>query len=451
MINEIITHKEEDTFLDYTKGIFKVGGCVRDELLGTPADDIDFVVVGSSHKEMIDNGFIHIGGQKGLPVYKGRSPVLGGDEMHDHALARIEVSNGGGHNDFQTITKNITLTEDLRRRDLTINAIACIDGKTYFDPFKGIKDIRNKVLRHTSKHFVEDPVRVLRLARFAAKYPDFTIASQTKHLVSQMRENLYELTPSRVLKELVKALKLEKPSLFFRALRELDVLDLVFPELHRMIPCQQNPEYHYEGNLFEHTMLVVDCAKGLSNKTEVVMAALYHDIAKPASLEKYDNYHHHNDGKLVSEEVAQLRERYAITNEMRDIITAGAKYHYILHTLHLMSAKKVLTKVSEKDFPKKMNGIENLFTISMADAHGRYIVTDEGLIVDGEHCGRYKNRDKVHALKKIQKFVSGYKSGNFIQAFKNKFKREPTIKEIKAAQERAKISFIQKVLEDLNY
>jgi tRNA nucleotidyltransferase (CCA-adding enzyme) len=205
------------------KQIYQVGGCVRDGLLGISNSDIDLVAVGYKEDDFKD--LIKIG--KDFPVFID-------ENGYELALARVDKKISKGYNGFSIDTTNITLEDDLKRRDLTINSIAYdTKNKKYIDPFGGMNDIKNKILRHTSQAFVEDPLRVLRLARFQAKFIDFTIANETVSLIKSMKNELRTLEPNRVYKEIQKVFTLKRADIFFTTLQKLDVLDVVFPIIYK--------------------------------------------------------------------------------------------------------------------------------------------------------------------------------------------------------------------------
>jgi tRNA nucleotidyltransferase (CCA-adding enzyme) len=203
------------------KKIYQVGGSIRDKLLDIQSSDIDLVAVGYTEDDF--SHLIKIG--KDFPVFLN-------EQNQEIALAREDKKIANGYNGFSTNTTNVTIEDDLKRRDLTINSIAYdIENDKYIDPFNGISDINNKILRHTSDSFTEDPLRVLRIARFQAKFPNFTIDTKTKQFIYLMRNELQSLEPNRVYKELKKVLLLENSHLFFITLKELKVLDVVFPNI----------------------------------------------------------------------------------------------------------------------------------------------------------------------------------------------------------------------------
>lgn len=204
--------------------IYKVGGCIRDELLNKKPKDIDYVVINSSEEEMLKLGFEKVG--KSFPVF------LHPDTRDEYALARTEKNTGNGYNDFITNTKNVSLIQDLKRRDLTINAIAKDENNNYIDPFNGIQDIKNKILRHTSEKFIEDPLRIIRIARFNARYPEFKIAKETKILIKEMinKDMLKNITNERYWKEISRVFFEKKPFLFFKILNEFDALKYIIKD-----------------------------------------------------------------------------------------------------------------------------------------------------------------------------------------------------------------------------
>ena len=240
------------------KKLYQVGGCVRDKLLGITISDIDWVAVGYEESDF-----------KHLDKIGKDFPVFLNENNEEIALARTERKIGKGYNDFSTSIENVTLEEDLRRRDLTINSIA-FDNTTnkYIDPYDGIQDIKDKILRHTSDAFKEDPLRVLRLARFKAKFPDFIVASETKEFVKYMKKELRFLQPDRVYKEIEKVLELDHSEVFFETLLDLNVLDVIFPSI-----------YNQNHNIFLESMNIL---KILKNESKLLkLTAIYHKINNP--------------------------------------------------------------------------------------------------------------------------------------------------------------------------
>ena len=271
------------------KKIYQVGGCVRDKLLNIPSSDIDYVAVGYSADEFKD-----------LELVGKDFPAFLNEDGCEIALARVEKKISNGYNGFETKIENVTIQEDLKRRDLTINSIAYDqENQKYIDPYGGLNDIKNKVLRHTSNSFVEDPLRVLRLCRFQAKFPDFTIALETKQFIKNMKTELKYLQKDRVYKEIKKVFELKHSDIFFKTLLNLDVLDILFPNIYNLTKYSENSIYHQEKDIFTHTMMVL---QELQNETQLLKTtALFHDIAKPIMYEKTDgkNAGGHDNPKYV--------------------------------------------------------------------------------------------------------------------------------------------------------
>lgn len=339
-----------------------VGGFVRDYFLNIESNDIDFVVKDSSPKEMLKLGFTNVGND--FPVF-----LLNG---HEFALCRQERKSSAGYNGFETVTNKITFQEDLLRRDLTINAMLIDSKGVFFDPFNGKEDLDNKILRHVSEAFAEDPVRVLRLARFTAKYKGFTIHEDTKKLAKSLKPELESLTPERVYKELVKVLQTDNPSQFFKTLKDLDLLDVLFPELFLMIGLKHNPRNHAEGDVFEHTMKVLDMASIMSKSINVRFAALYHDIGKP-HVETNENFsfHGHETTDLVVEQFDILRERLRVPTDTFRLGLAVAINHHRIHRLDQLSYKALQRMLTAGYFPKKEIFLEEFIIAIDADAQGR--------------------------------------------------------------------------------
>ena len=293
------------------KKLYQVGGCVRDGLLGIKSSDIDWVAVGYSEDDFKD--YERIG--KDFPVFLN-------DNNEEIALARVERKSGHGYNDFIANTSNVTLQEDLSRRDLTINSIAYdMEENIFIDPYEGIKDIEQKVLRHTSDAFREDPLRVLRLARFQTKFKNFTINSKTKELVKSMKSELKYLQKDRVYKEVKKVFDLDEVNIFFQTLLDLDVLEELFPIVYKLT---KNNNFHKimnllkevskESELIKYTMLYINCMKSSF------------DINLPLKLQKNIIFLIQNQHKLSNlnnislEEIASFFESFrknkTLLNEM---------------------------------------------------------------------------------------------------------------------------------------
>ena len=277
--------------------LYLVGGAVRDELLGKVTHDEDYCVTGMTVEDF----------GKLFPEahVRGKSFAVFDIDGKEFAMARTESKQGIGHKEFDIITDpKITIEQDLARRDITINAIAkdVLTGEI-IDPFSGQKDIINKIIRATTTHFKEDPLRVYRVARFAAQL-EFEVDNETINQMMELKDELNSLSKERVFTELNKALNTEKPSIFFEVLRKADVLDIHFKEIKDLIGAEQPPKYHPEGDAYNHTMLVLDMAADLTRdyeenrKLEIRFSALVHDLGKGVTpKEQYPHhYGHENTG-----------------------------------------------------------------------------------------------------------------------------------------------------------
>jgi len=254
---------------------FLVGGAVRDELLGLPVTDRDWVVVGSNPREMLDAGYKSVG--KDFPVF------LHPETHEEYALARVERKTGSGYQGFEfTADKTVTLEEDLSRRDLTINAMAKRENGELVDPFNGEADIKNRILRHVSHAFVEDPVRVLRVARFMARFAhlNFKVAEDTQQLMKSMVDNreVDHLVAERVWQEMKAALSTPSPVAFFNTLKQCNALSRILPEVDALSGVPQPIKWHPEGDAYVHTMMTMEQAVLLSSEPDVRFATLCHDL-----------------------------------------------------------------------------------------------------------------------------------------------------------------------------
>lgn len=275
--------------------LYLVGGAVRDKLLGKESHDEDYCVTGMTADE-----FKHLFPESKV---RGKSFEVFSIENKEFALARKEKKIGEGHKKFKIITgKEITIEEDLARRDITINSIAQeVLTNQIIDPFNGIKDLENKLISATTEAFKEDPLRVYRVARFAANL-NFTVEEKTIQLMQTLKEELKTLSKERVFEEFKKALKSEKPSVFFEVLKKANVLDIHFKEIQQLIGALQPKEYHPEGDAFVHTMMVLDYTSNLTDNLEIRFSALVHDLGKGLTpKEEYPHHYHHeiNGIKLV--------------------------------------------------------------------------------------------------------------------------------------------------------
>ena len=254
---------------------FVVGGAVRDGLLGEPVNDRDWVVTGASPQDMLDAGYLPVG--KDFPVF------LHPDTHEEYALARTERKTGPGYRGFEVhAAPDVTLEDDLRRRDLTINAIAQQADGTLVDPYHGQRDLQAKVLRHVSEAFTEDPVRILRLARFAARWPEFTVAPETDALMKRMVEagEVDSLVAERVWQELSRGLMERAPARMFEVLRGVGALARLIPEVDALFGVPQPPQHHPEIDTGVHTLMVLDRCAATAQPLPVRYACLVHDLGK---------------------------------------------------------------------------------------------------------------------------------------------------------------------------
>ncbi|MBT4836964.1 MAG: multifunctional CCA addition/repair protein [Methylococcales bacterium] len=347
--------------------IYLVGGAVRDKLLNIPVKDRDWVVVGSTPDEMLKLGYLQVG--KDFPVF------LHPQTKEEYALARTEKKSGHGYHGFTCNTdKNISLLDDLTRRDLTINAIAESTDGQLIDPFNGISDIKNGLLRHISPAFKEDPVRILRTARFAARFSKFgfNIAHETHHLMKSMVQNneVDHLVPERIWAELSKALEEQSPSQFFRSLESCGALDRIIPEISQLFTTPQSHQHHPEGDAGTHTLMVLDLARQLSDDKTICFAALCHDLGKGITAKEYLPKHpdHETNGQKL---IKQICRRLKVPNQFKTFALIVAKYHTHLHKLNQQSALEILTLLEKLSVFKQNSMLEAFITTCIADTKGR--------------------------------------------------------------------------------
>ena len=314
--------------------LYLVGGAVRDELLGIKNSDEDYCVVGLSHDQFVDL----------FPeaVSRGKSFEVFDIKGKEFALARLEKKVGKGHKEFEiTSGENITIIDDLKRRDLTINSIAknVLTGE-FIDPFDGKKDIENGIIRATSENFKEDPLRVYRAARFACKY-GFKVENKTIKLMNSLKSELLELSAERVFIEMRKAMNCDKPSVFFNVLKEADVLDVHFIEIYKLIGALQPEKYHPEGDSYNHTMLAVDMCATLTKDEKIRFAALVHDLGKGVTPKELYPHHYNHDKNGVAE-VSKFANRLKMPKDWKEYGKVAAREHMKGGIFYKMTpAKKV--------------------------------------------------------------------------------------------------------------
>jgi tRNA nucleotidyltransferase (CCA-adding enzyme) len=346
---------------------YLVGGAVRDELLDYPHKEKDWVVVGATPEEMLSAGFQQVG--KDFPVF------LHPDTKEEYALARTERKTSPGYKGFAVhATADVTLEQDLLRRDLTINALAKDESGEIIDPFNGLQDIHDKILRHVSPAFTEDPVRILRVARFAARYLHlgFSVADETMQLMKQMVDDgeVDALVPERVWQEMQKALGERSPSRFIEVLHDCGALQRILPELDRLFGVPQPEEHHPEIDTGIHTLMVLQQACKLSDDTEVRFAALMHDLGKGTTPESEWPHHIEHEAR-GAEIVLDVCKRLRIPNEYRDLAERTARFHLHYHRALELKPSTVVKSLEQLDAFRKPQRFEKFLLASEADARGR--------------------------------------------------------------------------------
>ena len=346
---------------------YLVGGALRDELLGLPVVDRDWVVVGSTPNEMLKAGYKSVG--KDFPVF------LHPDSHEEYALARLERKTGPGYRGFEFNTDStVTLEEDLSRRDLTINAMARKDNGEIVDPFNGQQDLDNRLLRHVSEAFTEDPVRILRIARFMARFShlEFTVAKDTMELMQTMVDNreVENLVAERVWQEMHGALRALCPRAFFDTLRKCSALKAILPEVNALFGVPQPEKWHPEIDSGLHTMMVLEqCAK-LSDDADVRFAGLCHDLGKATTpADVLPSHHGHEQrGALITK---SLCERLRVPRKTSELAILSARYHTHCHRVRDLNASSLTKLLQSLDVIRKPQRFDHFLLVCTADARGR--------------------------------------------------------------------------------
>ena len=355
--------------------VFVVGGAVRDALMGWPVSDRDWVVVGSTPEAMAAQGYVPVG--KDFPVF------LHPRTREEYALARTERKTARGYKGFAVqAAPDVTLQDDLARRDLTINAMAVPEALAHApcaqwaghitDPYGGQRDLQARVLRHVTEAFAEDPVRVLRLARFSARFADFSVAPETMALMRQMVENgeVNHLVPERVWQELARGLMGNKPSRMFEVLRACGALKALLPELDRLWGVPQRAEHHPEIDTGVHVMMVLDQSARLQAPLAVRWAALMHDLGKGTTPADVLPRHIGHEGRSVKL-AHQVAERLRVPNDCRELAEVVAREHGNIHRSGELSAAAIMCLLTRCDAIRQHERFALVLQACEADARGR--------------------------------------------------------------------------------
>ncbi|MCP4187143.1 MAG: multifunctional CCA addition/repair protein [Gammaproteobacteria bacterium] len=346
---------------------YRVGGYVRDRLLKLPVKDIDWVVTGASVEQMLEAGYKAIG--KDFPVF------LHPQSKEEYALARSERKTGPGYHGFEfNIDTSINIEEDLQRRDLTINAMAEDENGNIIDPYGGQHDIENRLLRHVSEAFCEDPVRVLRVARFAARYHrlGFELADETAVLIRRMGESgeLETLVAERVWAEMSRALDEPDPAVFFHTLRKCSVLHILFAEIDTLFGVPQTAKYHPEIDTGEHVMMALQKSAELGFDNETRFAVLMHDLGKATTAADIlpSHYGHEQRGKKL---VKKFCQRWKAPKTYIELALLTTEYHTHIHRAFELNPETILKLFTNSDLFRKPLRFKKMLNACRADIRGR--------------------------------------------------------------------------------
>ena len=371
--------------------IFLVGGAVRDKLLDYPVIEYDWVVVGASPQEMLDRGFKQVG--KDFPVF------LHPETQDEYALARTERKFGKGYYGFEVYAdSDVTLEQDLQRRDLTINAIAMSQDGEIFDPYGGQQDIQNKLLRHVSPAFEEDPLRVLRVARFAARYHHlgFTVADETMELMRQICQSgeLTSLAAERIWKETSRALGEKSPQVFFETLRQCGGMKDWFPEIEALWGIPNPAKWHPEIDTGIHTMMVLEQAALITEDTVTRYAALCHDLGKGETPKEHHPSHKGHE-KLGVPLVQTLSRRLKTPTEYEKLAKIASEFHLHLHRIEELKPHTIVKVLERTDAFRNTKRFEQFLQVCEADFKGRTGFEDK------QYPQATLMRDAFHACQQI--------------------------------------------------
>lgn len=347
--------------------VYLVGGAVRDRILGHPVVEKDYVVVGATPDQLIAQGFQPVG--KDFPVF------LHPETKEEYALARTERKSGHGYHGFEFFTApDVSLEEDLIRRDLTINAMAMDDEGQVIDPYHGLEDLNQKILRHVSDAFIEDPLRVLRVARFAARYHayGFQVADETLDLMRKLAQSgeLNTLTPERVWKETSRALMEEHADIYFDVLRQCGALKVLFPEIDALFGVPQRPEYHPEIDCGIHTLMSLKQACKANYSLDVRYAVLVHDLGKALTpAEELPRHIMHEERGI--QPVTEISERLRVPTLTKQLALAVCKEHLKCHQAFTLKAGTLWRLLQRLDVLRRPERVEAFVQACECDARGR--------------------------------------------------------------------------------
>lgn len=345
---------------------YLVGGAVRDKLLKYPVKERDWVVVGSTKEELLAQNFIQVG--RDFPVF------LHPQTREEYALARREKKLAPGYYGFDCdFSPDVSLEEDLKRRDLTINAMAMDDNGVIIDPWQGQKDLKAKVLRHVSDSFIEDPVRILRVARFAARYHHlgFKLADETKALIYQMVQEgeVNHLVPERIWQEFSKSLEEKDPVVFFQVLRATGAMAVLFPEIHALFGVPNPPKYHPEIDSGIHSLYALEAATKLSADPLIRFAALVHDLGKALTpMNEWPKHHRHEETGLPV--IDKFCTRLRVPQEFKHLALVSCQLHLNIHRLFELRASTMVKTLEQADAFRRPQIFKNILKVCEADAQG---------------------------------------------------------------------------------
>ncbi len=402
--------------------VYLVGGAVRDELLGKSVTERDWVVEGATPEDMLSKGYRQVG--KDFPVF------LHPDTGEEYALARTERKTGKGYHGFECFSDTtVTLEEDLLRRDLTINAIAKDENGTIIDPYNGQQDLRDRILRHVSPSFTEDPLRVLRIARFKVKLysHEFMIAETTKKLLLGMVRNgeLSDLTPERVWQELHKVLNEDRPDIFFEVLRECGGLEVLFKELDQLFGVPSPVQWHPEIDTGVHVLWALRRVCEYTKDPKVRFAVLCHDFGKGLTKESAWPRHYGHDHNGVKP-IQNFCDKHNVPNTYKELAIVVAKEHIISHKIKELTAKRKLQFLDDIDVFRREERLEQVLVACKADACGRGKNYD-----DSKEYSQKKQWEECYTIAKSVSSQDIASLGVTGKEFGEKLKRE-RIKKIQA-------------------